>query len=552
MRFFRFVTSLVALSGFALIGAAQQSTKPDSITGRVVSEDGAPLVNAHVSVNEVAARGPNRVSHSTTTDDDGYFRLPGLTQGDYNISASADGYLPTGVRQSGSSVTVTLKKGGVITGRVTDAEGRAVVAVPLTLEYARDQNGRPRDAGYAQHEGWTDDRGVYRFYSLQPGSYLVCAGCRGGQARGVTAFDSDAPTYYPSSARENATEVKVGAGEEATGIDIRYRGERGHAIRGVVAGAYDRDHRPDIRLRSLGAQGGFTYSNVEDQSLKFVFEGLPDGEYELTAGRGVSSDGDNGATSAPQRVTIKGADANVIELRLIPSGSLSGRVILAGDSADCRLEPRKRLADISPILYRDDGTQPGLVLDRPTEQGAFAIRGVEAGRYRLAAWLPHVKWYLRAITQTGPAPANKPVDVSRDGVTLRPGERKTGFIVTVAEGAALLSGKVISSTEGASLPARLRVYLVPAESASAGDALRYAETDTGGDGRFTLRHLAPGRYYLMARPAPDKESPEATPRQAAWSAEDRAKLLREAMASKVEIELNACQNVTDYVLRFGK
>ena len=550
MRFFRFVTSLVALSGFALIGAAQQSTKPDSITGRVVSEDGAPLVNAHVSVNEVAARGPNRVSHSTTTDDDGYFRLPGLPQGDYHISASADGYLPTGVRQSGSSVTVTLKKGGVITGRVTDAEGRAVVAVPLTLEYARDKNGRPRDAGYAQHEGWTDDRGVYRFYGLQPGSYLVCAGCRGGQARGVTAFDSDAPTYYPSSARENATEVKVGAGEEATGIDIRYRGERGHAIRGVVAGADDRDHRPDVRLRSLGAQGGFTYSNVEDQSLNFAFEGLPDGEYELTAGRGVSSDGDNGAASAPRRVTIKGGDANGIELRLIPSGSLSGRVILAGDSADCRLQQRKRLADISPTLYRDDGTQPGLVLDRPTEQGAFAIRGVEVGRYRLAAWLPHAQWYLRAITQTGPAPANKPVDVSRDGFTLQPGERKTGFIVTVAEGAALLSGKVISSTEGASLPTQLRAYLVPAESASTDDALRYVEMEVESNGRFTMRHLAPGRYYLVARPASDAKSSEAQPRPAAWSADSRAKLWREARAAKVEIELQACQRVTDYVLRY--
>jgi hypothetical protein len=541
------------LSGFALIGAAQQSptaSETGVITGRVMDENGNPLVNAQVGVDGVVARGPNRISNSTISDDEGYFRLSSLPQGNYYISASADGYLPTRVSLPGSSVTVTLKKGGVITGRVTDAEGRAVVAVPLTLEYARDKNDRQRNGGNVKYEGWTDDRGVYRFHSLQPGSYLVCAGCRGGQARGVTAFDSDAPTYYPSSARENATEVKVGAGEEATGIDIRYRGERGHAIRGVVAGADDRDHRPNVRLRSLGAQGGFTYSNVEDQSLKFAFEGLPDGEYELTAGRGVSSDGDNGATSAPQRVTIKGADVDGIELRLIPSGSLSGRVILAGDSADCRLQQRKRLADISPSLYRDDGTQRGLMLGRPTEQGAFVIRGVEVGRYRLAAWLPHAQWYLRAITQTGPAPANKPVDVSRDGFTLQPGERKTGFIVTVAEGAALLSGKVISSTEGASLPARLRVYLVPAESASAGDASRYAEIEAESNGRFTMRHLAPGRYYLLARPASDAESSEAPPRPAAWSAENRAKLWREARAAKVEIELQACQRVMDYVLRY--
>jgi protocatechuate 3,4-dioxygenase beta subunit len=568
MRFFRFVTSLVALSGLALIGAAQQAptvSRTDSITGRVVSEDGNPLVNARVGVDEVAARGQKRIHHSTTTDDVGYFRLTGLPPGNYHFSASAGGYLSTAVFATersdqpndryfrpGASVTVTLKKGGVITGRVTDAEGRAVVAVPLTLEYARDENARQRNAGYVEHEGWTDDRGVYRFYGLQPGSYLVCAGCRGRGARGVTAFDSDAPTYYPSSARENATEVKVGAGEEATGIDIRYRGERGHAIRGVVAGAADLNRRPHVRLSSPGAQTGFTYLHIEDQSLKFDIEGLPDGEYELIAGRGVSVE-DDGAGSAPRRVTIKGADVSGIELRLIPFGSLSGRFILASDSADCRIQRRKRISDVSPILYRDDGAQRGSYIpDRSNQQSEFAIRGLEAGRYRLAASLPHIEWFLRSITQPGPAPVNQPVDASRQGLTLQPGERKTGLVVTVAEGAASLSGKVISSTEGASLPTRLRVYLVPAEPASADDALRYVETEVESNGRFTMRHLAPGRYYLRTRPASGAESSEAQPRPAAWSAENRAKLRREARASKVEIELQACQRVMDYVLRYER
>ena len=565
MRSFRFVTAMLVLSGLALIGAAQQSPMApgtDAITGRVLGEDGNPLAHARVSADNTEDRGPNRIPHYTITDDEGYFRLTGLPPGDYSISASAGGYLPTAVFATerpaqpndryfrpGASVTITLKKGGVITGRVTNAEGRAVVAVPLTLEYARDENDRQMHTTNSQNEGWTDDRGVYRFFGLQPGSYLVCAGCSGRQRRGVTAFDSDAPTYYPSSARENATEIKVGAGEEATGIDIRYRGERGYAIRGVIAGPADPNRRPYVSLKSPGAQDVFMYSNVEDQSLKFNFEGLPDGEYELTAGRGVSGE-DDGATSPARRMAIKGADVNGIELRLIPLGSLSGQLILATDSADCRIQQRKRLSDISPILYRDDGTQRGFMIDRPNQQGAFAIRAVEAGHYRLAAWLPHTEWFLRSITQPGPAPANKPVDVSREGLTLQPGERKTGFIVTVAEGAALLSGKVTSSTESASLPAGLRVYLVPAESTSAGDALRYAEIKAESNGRFTMRHLAPGRYYLLARPASDAESSEAQPRPAAWSAENRAKLWREAKAAKVEIELQACQRVTDYVLRY--
>jgi hypothetical protein len=565
MKLFRFVTAMLTLSGLVLIGSAQQipmAPKTDAISGRVVDENGNPLVNAWVSVDEVAARGPNRIPHSTTTDDEGYFRLTGLPQGDYYISVSAGGYLSTTISanerperpsdrdfRSGAPVTVTLKKGGVITGRVTDAEGRAVVAIPLTLEYARDENDRSRAGGHAEREGWTDDRGVYRFYGLPPGSYLICAGCRGRQDRGATAFDSDAPTYYPSSARENATEVKVAAGEEATGIDIRYRAERGHAIRGVVAGAAEFKFQPNVSLRSLGAQNVFTYSNVDDQSLKFNFDGLTDGEYELTAIRGVSGD-DDGAGSAPRRVTIKGADVDGIELRIVPFGSVSGRFILAADSTDCQIQERKRISDVSPTLYRDDGTQRGFMIDRPSQEGAFAIRAVEAGRYQLAAWLPHREWFLRSITQPGPAPANRPVDISRQTLTLQPGERKTGLVATVAEGAAFLSGKVSSSTEGASLPTRLRVYLVPAEPASADDALRYAEAEIEGNGRFTVSHLAPGRYYLLARPAPNAESSEAPPRPTTWNEENRAKLLREARATKAEVELKACQRVMDYSLRY--
>jgi hypothetical protein len=39
--------------------------------------------------------------------------------------------------QPGTSLTITLKKGGVITGRVTGEDGRPVVAVPIRLEYVR-------------------------------------------------------------------------------------------------------------------------------------------------------------------------------------------------------------------------------------------------------------------------------------------------------------------------------------------------------------------------------------------------------------------------------
>ena len=562
-RFLRHVVALGALSAMSLFTTAQQAPKPDAITGRVVGEDGNPIVNARVSATDSEARGANRIPHNATTDDEGNFRLTKLPPGLYSVSASADGYLyayssaterpaPPDDRyfRPGASVTITLKKGGVITGRVTNAEDRAVVAVLISLEYARDDDDRPMSSTYAVQEGWTDDRGVYRFFGLRPGSYLVRAGGRGRQNYGASAFDLDTPTYYPSATRETASEVRVRAGDEATGIDIRYRAERGHAIRGVVAGAADINRRPYVSLIQLpGAQVGSGDTRVEGKALKFEFEGLPDGEYELIAGRSASNE-DDGAASAPHRVTIKGADINGIELRLIPFGSLSGRFVLAADSAQCQIQQRRPVTDVSLILHREGASRTESAQERPDPQGEFATRGIEAGRYRLGAYLPQNEWYLRAISVPSTAPAQRPSDVSRQGLTLQPGERKTGLIMTVAEGAAILSGKVISETEGASLPTRLRVYLVPAEAASAEDALRYAEADVKSNGGFIMRHLAPGHYWLLAKAAPDEESYEWLSPWAAWRAEIRAKLWAEARAAKVEVELKPCQSITNQTLRY--
>src|SRR5262249_56752674 len=79
----------------------------------------------------------------------------------------------------------------------------------------------------------TDDGGVYRLYGLSPGTYVVFT--RNSFHAIASPYDKDAPTYYPSSTRETAAEVTVTSGGEASGVDIRYRGERGHAVSGSIS-----------------------------------------------------------------------------------------------------------------------------------------------------------------------------------------------------------------------------------------------------------------------------------------------------------------------------
>ena len=50
----------------------------------------------------------------------------------------------------------------------------------------------------------TDDRGRYRLYGLKPGTYLVIAG--GIRENTLpTAYDGNAPTFFPSATRDAAT-----------------------------------------------------------------------------------------------------------------------------------------------------------------------------------------------------------------------------------------------------------------------------------------------------------------------------------------------------------
>jgi hypothetical protein len=67
------------------------------------------------------------------------------------------------------------------------------------------------------------------------------------------------------------------------------------------------------------------------------------------------------------------------------------------------------------------------------------------------------------------------MDISRAGLGLKSGDKVTGVMVMVAEGAASLRGKVVTGKEGAGLPSRLRVHLAPVDAALANDVLRYAE-----------------------------------------------------------------------------
>jgi len=128
---------------FAVAAWAQQpvpQTRDDAITGRVVSESGQPISGVNISLNPIGGRGGQR----TTTDGEGHFRVQGLDGGIYRISLTAPGYVmqladtaaPT--FRPGDNAELTLIKGGVISGNVTNLAGDPVVNINVRVYQIRD------------------------------------------------------------------------------------------------------------------------------------------------------------------------------------------------------------------------------------------------------------------------------------------------------------------------------------------------------------------------------------------------------------------------------
>ncbi len=60
--------------------------------------------------------------------------------------------------------------------------------------------------------------------------------------------------------------------------------------------------------------------------------------------------------------------------------------------------------------------------------------------------------------------------------------------------------------------------------------------------KFQFKHIAPGRYFVLAKPANDDSA------KFAWDAARRATLRKEAEAAGNIVELAACQRVNDFKL----
>jgi protocatechuate 3,4-dioxygenase beta subunit len=234
------VALLLLLTALASANAqtAVDKSSTSTISGKVT------LAGKGVSglVVGLAIATPSNTTYVTqlraVTDEEGNYRIKNVPPDSYQVLVSSSQYVQSEARTSVvvgknevvENINVTLIRGGVITGKVTDADGRPVVEEQIFFSSTTATNAFPY---------WrtirTDDRGVYRAFGLPPGRYTVSAGKDSVSSFGRSGTGYQR-TYHPSTVNAaEAIAIEVNEGSEATNVDIMLgRQVQKYAARGRI------------------------------------------------------------------------------------------------------------------------------------------------------------------------------------------------------------------------------------------------------------------------------------------------------------------------------
>jgi hypothetical protein len=495
-------------TGYALARQSNDSKSPSgSISGRVTL-NGKPVPRVPVILTQNTFDGEGKPVARTTTDQDGRFRISNVPAGSFNLSAFAPAFVfdersswgQDGKRMTISpgeaveGVDVSLKRGGVITGKVSDSTGRPVVEERVSLTMI-DEQGRQR--GEFNPIGWdsaqTDDRGVYRVFGVPEGRYVVSVGeppnQRSASPRRGNAYYP--MTFHPGVVDESrATVIELAAGAESTGVDIVFgRVEKGFTVKGRIVDAETGKPVSNILYgygvsyegRGIGAIGGFGARS--DPQGTIHFDGVPPNHYAAF----VVKESESEYYSDLMPFDVVDADVSGLEIKLRRGASISGVAVLEG------LPDRDAAEKLAGLRIRAfiQSTEPGAPFSSPSKiasDGSFRITGLRPGKVRLSIvdYPPPRGFALTRVEHDGAE--------QRDGsfeITAR--EQISGLRVTIAYGTAVIRGQL--QFIGRALPggAKFSVRLKRADTETT-RADWWTEADDRS--RFLFEDLPPGDYEL--------------------------------------------------------
>lgn len=440
---------------------------------------------AGVAVSIVSTSGQHRVTYSTSTDADGFFRIGNIDQdGEYKAVFEKTGFREAPPRTfSLSAAAGPVRINGELSphpqlrGRVVDASGHPVSKARVELLSTRGNWAMTTPVG-------KDGVFVCR-NSLPSGAFYLRAMPDPKLPPPESTGDEPlvwAPTYYPGGTDLSQATRVVWRGEaDLDGYEIRLQAVPVFHVRGVVL---DDTGKPvsgaAVKLLPADAMDAALEQKAQTEAQTATAK---DGTFELAGVR----PGDCRLAAEWKRG----------EQQL--SGIAIGRVS-RGDWEDARIHLDVPFAVKGVVEVPDGKYASGVVLLTPAnrsigvgasynQEGRFEIRDVHPGRYQIVPAGPQTGLYLESVLYGGREVSGQTVDLADGSLPIRVIYKANGGRV---QGSAEQCGAVVVFPKDASL--------------RNGQLVRSGRCDAGG--RFDIGGLRPGDYYAVALRVPELESQE--------------------------------------------
>jgi 5-hydroxyisourate hydrolase-like protein (transthyretin family) len=446
------------------------------------------------------------------TDQDGRYRITNVAAGTYEVMPAAPAFIIPDLQtlpprktilvnegENVEGIDFPLVRGGVITGRVIDADARPVVQQQVYLYRADSWNSRGPNQQpqiFPMAGGMTDDRGIYRAFGLLPGQYKVSAG------RGDDSFN---PTQVPGRATYNrvfhpdtsdpakATIIEVTPGSEATGVDIALEkpvdtysisgrvvdGEKGQPAAGVRLG-----------LEKMGERFQ-TYSNfgIANALGEFTFDNVVPGKYTFS----LMADRGNERTLESTAVEVIEGNVSGVVLRVTTGATVSGVIAIENESPQA-------IAKLQQVEIRGYVTPPSGAGGRSSTavfsaDGAFHMGGLPGGTLQFIITGPRGSFsQFKNFTITR---------IERDGMPqqgnrfeIKDGEQVTRVRIVVTYGDATLRGSI--KVENGTLPPGSRFAVRLGRIGDSPTTMPSHVGQVDGRGNFIIEGVEAGTYEVIA------------------------------------------------------